>query len=77
MANMGKTTKRQVAIRLDTDLCIKVEKKYSQPKDGNKVTAYIRALEDATRGVILTSHDYRMIAEEVRKNELKRKGISI
>ena len=75
MANMGKTTKRQVAIRLDIDLCVAVEKKYSMPKDENKVTAYIRALEDATRDVILSSSDYKRIAEEVRANELKRKGV--
>ena len=75
MANMGKTTKRQIAIRLDIDLCVAVEKKYSQPNDTNKVTAYIRALEDATRDVILSSRDYQIIAAEVRANELKRKGL--
>ena len=74
MANMGKTTKRQVAIRLDIDLCVAVEKKYSQPHDRNMVTAYIRALEDATRDVVLSSHDYKLIAAEVRANELKRKA---
>lgn len=74
MANMPKTTKRQVATRLDLDLCYMVEKKFGQPYDTSKSTAYIRALEDATRDVQLTAKDYKLIAEEVRRNELKRKG---
>ena len=74
MANMGKVTKRQIAIRLDIDQCVAVEKKYLHKGDKNKVIAYIRAIEDATRDVVLTYRDYLKIAEEVRANEMKREG---
>ena len=72
MANMGKVTKRQVAIRIEIEQCVAVEKKYLRPSDRNKVVAYIRAIEDATRDVVLTPSDYTKIAKEVRENELKR-----
>jgi hypothetical protein len=74
MPNMGKTSKRQVAIRLDLHLCRAVEKKYRFEDDTTDVVAYVRALEDATRDVILTSEDYEMIAAQVAKNEAKRKS---
>lgn len=74
MANMGKTTKRQVAIRLDLHLCRAVEKKFRHADDTNEVVAYIRALEDATRDVVLTAADYKIIAKQVEANELKRKN---
>lgn len=75
MANMGKVTKAKINLRIDLHTCRAVEKKYSQPSDGNKAIAYIRALEDATRSVILDAEDYRMILAEIANNELKRKGI--
>ena len=73
MANMGKLTKRQFSARLDIELCVKVEKRYMRRNDNNRVTSYIRALEDATRDVVLTSADYQKIAAEVRANEMKRR----
>lgn len=74
MANMGKTTKRQVAIRLDLHLCRAVEKKFHRADDTSDVVAYIRALEDSTRDVVLTANDYKVIAKQIEANELKRKN---
>lgn len=74
MANMPKTTKRQVSIRLDLHTCRAVEKKFAKPGDKSEVVAYIRAIEDATRDVLLTADDYRIIAAQVEANENKRKG---
>lgn len=73
MANMPKTSKRQVALRLDLDLCRCIEVKFGRKYDTSKSTAFIRALEDATRDVQLSSKDYKIIAEEIRLNELKRR----
>lgn len=72
MANMGKTNKRQVAMRLDLTLCRAVEKKFKKPEDDSDVVAYIRALEEVTRKVILTKEDYQIIQEQIEKNEVAR-----
>lgn len=74
MANMGKTTKRQIAIRLDLHLCRAVEKKFHRKDDASEVVAYIRAIEDATRDVLLTANDYKIIAKQIEANETKRKN---
>ena len=74
MSNMGKTTKRIVAIRLDIHICKAVERKYRLPEDKDKSTCFIRALEDATRHVNLTAEDYVEIAAEIRANEAKRRN---
>ena len=74
MANMGKTTKRQVAIRLDLHLCRAVEKKFKRDTDTSDVVAYIRALEDSTRDVVLTANDYKIIAAAIEANEEKRRN---
>ena len=74
MANMGKTTKRVVAMRLDLHLCKAVERKYRLGSDRDQTTCFVRALEDATRNVPLTAQDYIEIAEEVRRNEMKRRS---
>lgn len=73
MSNMGKTTKRLVAMRLDLHLCHAVERKYRLADDTDKATCYVRALEDATRNVKLTAADYVSIAAEIRENEAKRR----
>lgn len=70
--NEGKTSKRLVCVRLELTLCKAIERKYAKEGDENKSVAYIRALEDATRKVILTAEDYRQIAEEVERNEKAR-----
>lgn len=74
MANMGKTSKRQVAIRLDLHLCRAVEKKFKRENDISDAVAYIRAIEAATRDVLLTADDYKIIADQMAKNEAKRNG---
>ena len=72
MSSEGNIDKRQVGIRLDLDVCRKVEKKYAQPEDDNKAVSFIRALEDATRNVRLTAEDYEIIAAEAKANLKKR-----
>ena len=73
MSNQPDCDKRQVGLRVDLDTCRKVERKYRQPEDGNnKSLAFIRALEDATRGIRLTPEDYDIIAAESHRNREKR-----
>ncbi len=74
MANMGKTTKRQVAVRLYLSLCRAVEKKFRRDGDTSGVVAYIRALEASTRDVALTASDYKLIATAIDANERKRRN---
>jgi len=72
MANEGKVSKRVVAVRAEIELCKKVEAKYARPEDKDRTVAYIRALEDATRDVMLTVEQYEEIAKEAKENAIKR-----
>ena len=72
MANMGKTNKRQIAVRLELTICRAVEKKFKRDSDTSDVIAYIRALEEATRDVILTKEDYKIIQRQIEENEFER-----
>jgi len=72
MANEGKVSKRVVSARAEIELCKKVETKYSRHDDKDKTIAFIRALEDATRDVVLTAKQWEEIALEVKENEKKR-----
>lgn len=74
MSNMPDVNKRQISARVDIELCRKVEKEFARPGDKTKGVAYVRALEEATRKIRLDDADYEMIAEEVRRNQNKRKG---
>lgn len=72
MSDQPDCDKRQVGLRVEIETCRKVEKKYGQPEDGRvKSLAFVRALEDATRGVKLTADDYAAIAAEARRNEAR------
>ena len=73
MANMPNVNNRQIGLRPSIELCRKVEKKYLKAGDSGKSLAYIRALEDATRDVLLTAKDYQAIAREAKANERARK----
>jgi len=72
MSNMPDTNKRQVSTRIDIETCRKVEKTFARPGDKSKNLAFIRALEDATRDVVLTEEDYEIILAEVKANKQKR-----
>lgn len=74
MPNEGKCDKRLIHLRVDLETCRAVEKKYGQPEDDARSVAFIRALEDATRRVELTSEDYELILKEQRRNEAARKS---
>lgn len=73
MANMPKTTKRRIRIRVELDVCRKVVKEWRKPEDKDDNLAFIRCLEDAVRDVELTVDDWRMIYEEQARNEADRK----
>lgn len=72
MSNEGNLDKRKVNIRIRIETCEKVAKKYGMPEDDGDATAFVRALEDATRDVALMPKDYEAIAAEVRQNYEKR-----
>lgn len=72
MSNMPDVGKRQVATRLDIELCRKVEKEFSRPGDKSKSLSFVRALEEATRDVLLDDEDYAAIAQEIKANKHKR-----
>lgn len=57
MANTPDINKKQVGLRLDLELCQKVEKHFTRDGDKNAALAYVRALEEATRKVKLDLHD--------------------
>lgn len=68
MSNEGDLGKRKVNIRIGIEVCRKVSVKYGRPEDNGDAVAFVRALEDATRGVSLKPEDYAAIAEEVQGN---------
>lgn len=74
MSNMPDVNKRQVANRLDVELCRKVEKGFTREGDKGKNLAYVRALEEATRDILLDDHDYELIRAEIKANKAKREG---
>ena len=59
-------------IRISIETCRKIVRKYSRKGDIGDSVAFVRALEDATRGVALLPEDYMKIAEEVKLNFAKR-----
>ena len=74
MPNKPNIHNRQVGLRLGIELCRKVKVGFGKKGDRHESTAYIRALEEATRDVVLTLSDYEAIADEVRANRIRREG---
>lgn len=74
MANSPKVTKRQKGLRIDLELDAKILYGFSRPGDRNDTPAYIRALEEATRKIVLPAEAYEAIADKKRRNEAKRRG---
>lgn len=72
MANMPNVHNRQIGLRPSIELCRKVEKKFAKNSDAAGSLAYIRALEEATRDVLLSAKDYQAIAREASANEAAR-----
>ena len=70
--NERKLDRRFVGATIDIEICKKVERKYRLSTEDSLSTIYSRALEDATRDVLLTADDYEAIAREVRANRAKR-----
>lgn len=77
MATMRDVNKRLKAIGIPIELCLKYErlcglepgKALSFVDKIHVSDAMISALEAGARNVRLTSEDYKLIAEEVKKNE--------
>ena len=63
---------RQVGLRVSIELCRKVKVGFGRDSDRHDSEAFIRALEEATRDVILTVADYEAVATEVRANKKHR-----
>lgn len=72
MGNEGKLDKRQVGLRIPLEICHKVQKGYSLPTDADATSAFIRALDEATKDIELTSADMDIIKAEIAANEAKR-----
>lgn len=70
--NERKIDRRFVGATIDIEVCKKVERKYRLSAEDSMSTIYGRALEDATRDVVLTAADYRAIADEISANRKKR-----
>lgn len=73
MGNEGKFDKRKVGLRIPLEICRAVEKTFYLPIDGeNESHAFIRALEYATKDVVLTAKDLDIIKAEMERNCIER-----
>lgn len=72
MPNKPNVNNRQVGLRPSVELCRKVKVGFGRAGDKHESDAFIRALEEATRDVVLTEADYDAIAAEVRANRTHR-----
>ena len=72
MSNEGNCDKRKINLRVSIETCEKVLKKYSQKGDDGAAVSFVRALEDATRGIELSAEVYAEISKEVQANRDKR-----
>lgn len=64
--------RRMVCATVDIDVCKKAERKYRMNKNDSFSAIFARALEDATRDVVLTAKDYKDIAAEIDRNRKTR-----
>jgi DNA-binding transcriptional regulator GbsR (MarR family) len=64
--------RRMVCATVDIDVCKKVERKYRTNATDSFSAIFARALEDATRDVVLTAKDYKDIAAEIERNRKAR-----
>lgn len=71
MPNKPDPLNKQVGLRVSVQLCRKISVGFSKPSDRFESQAFIRALEEATRDVVLTVEDYQKIASEVQANRDK------
>lgn len=74
MPNKPNVNNRQVGLRVSVELCRKVKVGFGRDGDKHESDAFIRALEEATRDVILTVADYDAVAAEVRANKNRRRA---
>ena len=73
MSNEGHCDKMQVSLRIMIETVKKTVKSFGRDSDGGDIApALVRALEEATRDVPLTTQEYAEISAEVEKNRQKR-----
>lgn len=73
MSNEGHLDKRKVGLRIPLEICRGVAKKFALPSDkGQEAPAFIRALTEATKDVVLTPEDLEIIKVEMEANREKR-----
>lgn len=73
MGSEGKTSKRQVGLRVPLEICRAVEKKFYRPEDGDQDgPAFVRALDFATQDIVLTQADRAIIQKEIDANKQDR-----
>ena len=65
---------RVIGATVKIEVCKKVEKRFRQKSTDSYSTIYARALEEASRGVVLTREDYEEIARETAANQAKREA---
>ena len=68
MANEIAVNKKRVRMNVPLVLARKVEKTFGKTGDKALSSAYIRALEEVTREIILTKADYDAIGKQVNAN---------
>jgi len=73
MANMGDIHKRVATLRIPIHSCVAAVHKFHQEGDDGWRPSVIRALEEATRDVVLTPDELRQIADEEEANQKDRK----
>lgn len=68
MANEIAVNKKRIRMNVPLVLARKVEKTFGKANDKALSSAYIRALEEVTRKIILTKADYDAIGKQVDAN---------
>lgn len=76
MPNKPDINKTQVGLRVPLELSAAVLRGFSRKGDKADSTAFIRALEEATRNITLTADDLIEIGKKAKQNAAKRNGVS-
>lgn len=74
MSSEGKLEKKQVGLRVELELHLRILKGFGRENDQYVTEAYIRALEEVVRRekILLDTSDLKAIAEMVKENAKKR-----
>ena len=64
--------KRVVSVNVPVEVCVKVEQAFTREGDKGRGVAFVRALEEATRDIVLTVENARAVADEIDANYRRR-----